>query len=332
MVSYDKYIFSKTTHYISNSGSDERGRSHGGTAGDQTGKEWQLRSWYNRPWTVVLRYPDSEVGMRIARLSIAAALNNNIGYDQYQRTTYWNALKAVHFDPTQITTPCEEDCTAGVTANVKAVGYLLGIDALKSIPIDTYSANLRARFATAGFKVLTDEKYTDSDEYLLPGDILLYEGHHAATNVTYGSKVRDMASDDLYRGDNGEAVKEMQRLLITWKPGCLPKYGADGDFGAETEAALRDYQKTMGLPVTGVYDNETRDALTDLSKLRTVLVTGGTVYVRSAPSIEAGVMGIVKEGRTLPYQGIDSKDGWHLVEFLNMNGWISGKYSKVVSG
>ena len=32
---------------ISNSGSDERGAYKGGQAGDQTGREWQIRSWYN---------------------------------------------------------------------------------------------------------------------------------------------------------------------------------------------------------------------------------------------------------------------------------------------
>ena len=53
-----KYINSTGTHYISNSGSDENGAYSGGQAGDQTGKEWRMRDWYNRPWTCVLRYPE----------------------------------------------------------------------------------------------------------------------------------------------------------------------------------------------------------------------------------------------------------------------------------
>lgn len=39
---YKKYILSNGTHYISNSGSDEKGGIKGGKAGDQNGKEWQL--------------------------------------------------------------------------------------------------------------------------------------------------------------------------------------------------------------------------------------------------------------------------------------------------
>lgn len=33
-------------------------------------------------------------------------------------------------------------------------------------------------------------------------------------------------------------VKQWQRLLLVYDPMCLPEYGADGDYGAETDAAL----------------------------------------------------------------------------------------------
>ena len=156
-INFDKYIYSTGIHYISNSGSDENKKYNGGEAGDQTGHEWELKAWYNRPWTVVLRYPDQAVALKIAQLSLAAALNNKIGYDQYQRTTYWKQLKAANFDPSAITTPCEEDCTAGVSANVRATGYLFNIKALEDIPICS-SRNMRPEFVKAGFKALTDSK------------------------------------------------------------------------------------------------------------------------------------------------------------------------------
>lgn len=190
-IDFDKYLYSTGTHYISNSGNDENGKYMNGQAGDQTGKEWQLKPYYNRPWTVVLRYPDQAVALEIAKLAIAAALNNKIGYDQNQRTTYWTQLQAVGYDPSKITVACEEDCTAGVTANVKAAGYIFGIKALQNIPIDTYSGNMRSRFVSAGFVALTASKYTSGYDYLLPGDILLYEGHHAATNITLGKSDKD---------------------------------------------------------------------------------------------------------------------------------------------
>lgn len=190
-IDFDKYLYSTGTHYISNSGNDENGKYMNGQAGDQTGKEWQLKPYYNRPWTVVLRYPDQAVALEIAKLAIAAALNNKVGYDQNQRPTYWKQLQAVSYDPSKITVACEADCTAGVTANVKAAGYIFGIKALQNIPIDTYSGNMRSRFVSAGFVALTASKYTSGYDYLLPGDILLYEGHHAATNITLGKSDKD---------------------------------------------------------------------------------------------------------------------------------------------
>lgn len=189
-IDFNKYIYSTGTHYIANSGKDENGAYHGGKAGDQSGHEAELKKWYNRPWTVVLRYPNQAVALKIAELSIAMCLNDNVGYDQDQRGTYWQQLKAAGYDPSKITTACEEDCTAGVSANVKGTGALMGIKALENLPLCT-SRNMKQEFTKAGFVALTASKYLTSPDYLLPGDILLYESHHAACNITIGSKVRE---------------------------------------------------------------------------------------------------------------------------------------------
>ena len=72
---------------ISNCGGDEYGGIHGGAAGDQTGREWQLVGWYSYPWNVMLRYPDEKVRHWMGDQATAAAKNNLIGYDQWQRQT-----------------------------------------------------------------------------------------------------------------------------------------------------------------------------------------------------------------------------------------------------
>ena len=69
----------------------------------------------------------------------------------------------------------------------------------------------------------------------------------------------------LRRGDVGDRVRDLQNALL--KVGeKLPRYGADGDFGSETEAAVKSYQRRRGLEVDGVYGPLTKGKLAaDLS-------------------------------------------------------------------
>lgn len=179
--------FSRYYGMISNSGHDERGSYSGGKAGDQTGTEWEIRAWYNRPWNAVLRHPRQDVRERLAELAIKAAGNNRIGYNQYARQSYFTALQKADFDPSKITEACDADCSAGVIANTKAAGYLLGIPELQNTEA-TYTGNMRECYRKAGFQVLTDPKYLNGYDYLMPGDILLNDIHHTATNLGIGGK------------------------------------------------------------------------------------------------------------------------------------------------
>lgn len=62
------------------------------------------------------------------------------------------------------------------------------------------------------------------------------------------------------RGDKGNVVKAWQSALI--KVGfSLPKYGIDGDFGAETETATKAFQSKNGLTQSGVVDAGTAAAM-----------------------------------------------------------------------
>jgi len=236
---------------ISNSGSDERGNYKGGAAGDNTGREWQIRDWYNRPWNCVLRHPDPEVRACIADLATKAANNNKIGYDQYQRQTYWNELQKVNYDPSKITVACEADCSAGVIANIKAAGYLLGRKELQNITC-TYTGNMRSGLTAAGFACLTESKYLTGSSFLVAGDVLLNDKHHTATAVTNGIKsdgsIPAAATMPLLKkGSQGEAVKKLQQTLN----GKGYKLTEDGDFGNKTEAAVKAFQKANGLEVDG---------------------------------------------------------------------------------
>lgn len=64
----------------------------------------------------------------------------------------------------------------------------------------------------------------------------------------------------IQKGSKGNAVKTWQECLI--KLGfSLPKYGADGDYGTETENGTKAFQKAKGLSQTGKVDIETMAAM-----------------------------------------------------------------------
>lgn len=261
---------------IANCGSDERGKYSGGSAGDQTGNEFRVRTWYNRPWSCVLRHPSSKVRKKIAALAKAAANNNNIGYDQGQRLTFYNALKANNWKPKNIKTKCEADCSSSTAAIIIATGYQLDIGNLQKVNPSSVTGNLRSVLKNAGFNCLTESKYLTSDSYLLPGDILLNDGQHVAINLNTGSKVRVAANNkdvkrnipqlasavpNLKKGSKGTQVKNLQRdLNYVMKSGL----SIDGEFGSKTQIALKAFQKKYSLSVDGIYGSKSKATMKNL--------------------------------------------------------------------
>lgn len=237
---------------LSNSGSDENKAYKNGKAGDQNGREWYIRDWYNYPWNCVLRHPLAEVRACIATLAYKAAQNDNIGYDQNQRDTYGQALAKADYDPSKITTPVESDCSKGVIDNTKAAGYILGMPELQKLEA-TYTGNMRTGFAKAGFIVLTESKYLTSGDYLLAGDIVLNDAHHTATVVTNGVKSgNETTTMPLVKdGSKGYAVSQLQSMLNKVSYRNQKKLTVYGEFDPQTKAQVIFYQMDRGLTPDG---------------------------------------------------------------------------------
>lgn len=63
------------------------------------------------------------------------------------------------------------------------------------------------------------------------------------------------------KGSKGSGVKKIQDILLQIDANALPKYGADGDFGKETEAALFKYLKKLS--VDSFIDIQSLQAIAD---------------------------------------------------------------------
>ncbi len=84
--------------------------------------------------------------------------------------------------------------------------------------------------------------------------ILRYMGDNAASGQVVEIK------GYLSKGDKGDAVKEMQKMLVNVGFSC-GSAGIDGDFGGNTDTALRAFQAFYGLEVDGQYGPKSKAKL-----------------------------------------------------------------------
>lgn len=93
--------------------------------------------------------------------------------------------------------------------------------------------------------------------------------------------------DYLMKGDKGAEVKTMQEGLI--KLGYdLGKYGADGDFGGDTDKAVRKFQKDYKLTVDGKYGKLSKSALEKAVAAKKEIKVGNTVKVKKGAKTFTG--------------------------------------------
>ena len=177
----------------------------------------------------------------------------------------------------------------------------------------------------------------------LPASMIRY------TDAPEPAPAPKLGDRELKKGCKGEDVAELQRDLMQLGY-ALPKYGADGDFGSETEKAVKAFQTDHHLTADGVMHSDDYTMLfaaldgqdvqpgpeppTPAPIAQEVEITGGSVNVRAAPGTTGTrVLGTVHKGDRLPYQGqtaeVDGRD-WYLVEYKNQNGWVSSKYARLV--
>ena len=165
----------------------------------------------------------------------------------------------------------------------------------------------------------------------------------AATQYTLGTRT-------LKNGSKGSDVKAMQEFLLQLEY-SLPRYGADGEFGSETENALKKFQKKVGIKQDGIYGSETHQALMDAvagddegknptdpdepvletpaAKQVRIVCSSGAVNIRVGNDTKYSRITSVKDGATFDWVAT-AENGWHAVVVNARVGWVSGKYLKVM--
>lgn len=166
---------------------DENGHASYGKAGDNTkdGHEVKTGNWYQFGQAAVYRWKNRNYAEKYAKIVKSFCANKNIGYDQSQRTTlgYW--CKHHHWSY-EVNTPVETDCSRMVADAINCTMKR------EVIPLNStfYTGNLGdVLMRTDLFTKLTGDKYTDSPDHLMVGDIINNPARHVISALENGKKI-----------------------------------------------------------------------------------------------------------------------------------------------
>lgn len=155
----------------------------------------------------------------------------------------------------------------------------------------------------------------------------------------------------LAKGDEGDDVKELQQNLIALGYD-LGSYGADGEFGSKTDAAVRAFQQAEGLDVDGKFgakslaameaalaaldekqpaqeEKPAQETTTDSTGGKMILITGKSVNARVGDSTDYDSVGHLSLGDKIEYVAT-APNGWHAGRWNKRIVWVSPLYSSIL--
>lgn len=312
---------------VAQAGSDERYQYNYGQAGDQrkgtpdangcfTG-ELNVQPWYNKPWDYVIRPKNETLANSMAGNAELICRNKNVGYDQNQDETLWDAFDKLGWSPTSIAKLplCETDCCRLVDVVIR-LGGVTSIPNLKH----KYTGNIRKALEDSGlFTTFKDDAYTQHDTKLKRGDLLLQEDHHIAIVLDTSPEavglpyvIRNCVACCM-RDQGSTKGKVVQYLhpnnLVTlwgWSPSGWGKVTYNGKTGYVSPKYLVAVKKVK---------------------------TTGKVWLRAGAGTNTTGLTVVPNKTTIPWSGVTAKNGntvWYYVSYGGYNGFVSGVYLKIV--
>ena len=152
---------------------------------------------------------------------------------------------------------------------------------------------------------------------------------------SYVLRYTSEASEDyLQKGDQGQAVLDMQKKLIACGYSCGAS-GADGSFGTDTENAVKAFQRDYGLAVDGIFGEATKKKLEEVyaeidgriiisNDSEGMTVCGDNVAICEKPGDMSTFVGYLKNGSPIPCDFRIWKN--NICYFHFQEGYVDGRY------
>lgn len=199
---------------------------------------------------------------------------------------------------------------------------------------------------------LDPQRRSDPESWLKPNGVTwgqfindvveYYENWNEVVNhVDHKEKVKsETVTIHIRKGDEGPKVKELQQKLISlgYK---LTKYGADSDFGDETENAVKQFQHDQGIKDDGIVGPITESKLKNVKSIQEkdnaipvlgyiqIVNVSNAAYICDRPSsTNSKNLDTAKKGSKWPISG--SVPGWFEIIHKGRRAYVNEKYGKHV--
>ena len=190
-----------------------------GDAGNQNGKELNIKNWYNRPWDAMLRYKEKNIADEVVKIAKLLVDSYLVGYSQTERNTLYQTLKKYNFDVNKYISSGEKtncDCSSFVYTCYACVLPKLRTD--NNAPTTNTFIDF---FNNKGFNISKNEIHTKTSKNIVNGDILLSIGKHVvlayddSVNSVYSISVENALSvlaSEVLKGTFGNGVDRKENI------------------------------------------------------------------------------------------------------------------------
>ena len=190
-----------------------------GDAGNQNGKELNIRNWYNRPWDAVLRYKEKNIADEVVKIAKLLVNSYLVGYSQTDRNSLYQTLKEYNFDVNKYIASGKKtncDCSSFVYACYACVLPKLRTD--NNAPTTSTFIDF---FNNKGFTISKNEIHTKTSDSIVNGDILLSIGKHVVLAYddsvisVYSTSVENALSvlaSEVLKGTFGNGVNRKENI------------------------------------------------------------------------------------------------------------------------